>query len=121
MEKQTILVVDDEAIIRDLLFRSLTKLGYNVLTASDGMEAVDIVSNGNENISLVILDYYMPHMNGWEAHERIKEINPNLKTILSSGQPEAKTKLAELPGVTQILIKPYLVNELRDVVSSALE
>lgn len=121
MSKQTILVVDDENIIRELLDRSLTKLGFNVITAGSGEEALDIFQNHPDTISLVILDYFMPYMNGWEAHERIRAIRPDVKTIISSGQPEAKTKLTTLPGVTGILIKPYLIHELRDVVNSALE
>ncbi|MEZ5360078.1 MAG: response regulator [Candidatus Zixiibacteriota bacterium] len=120
MEKLTILVVDDEIIIRDLLYRSLTRLGYNVLTACDGLEAVRMYRDHQDEIALVILDYFMPNMNGWEAHEQIRAINSNVKTVLSSGQPEAKMTLAELPGITEILIKPYLINELQDVVQSAL-
>ncbi len=120
MDKKTILVVDDEHIIRDLLSRSLKRLGYNVVTAAGGYDALELYRSQSESISLVILDYIMPNLNGIELLEKLREINPGITSILSSGQPDAKLILETVDGIAGILMKPYLINELDEVVKDAL-
>ncbi len=82
---KTVLLVDDEEMIIDVGTRMLTKLGYEVLTARNGAEAVELYKNCQEKIDLVLLDMVMPIVGGGEAFDRLKEINPAVKVILCSG------------------------------------
>jgi CheY-like chemotaxis protein len=84
-EEGTILLVDDEAIILSVTQKMLEKLGYQVLTASSGKEAIDLYEKKREEIDLVILDMIMPGMGGGKTFDRLKEIDCNVKILLSSG------------------------------------
>ena len=81
----TILVVDDEELVRKICARLLVALGYEVLTAFRGQAAVDVVRQHHEKISLVILDLTMPEMTGAATFDAIREIAPTLKVLLASG------------------------------------
>jgi signal transduction histidine kinase len=81
----TILLVDDEELILDVGKGILDKLGYHTLIADSGKEAIEIYRENQNMIALVILDLVMPEMNGRETYERLKEINPQIKILLSSG------------------------------------
>lgn len=83
--KGTILFVDDEKIVTDVGSKMLEKLGYKVLTASSGKEAVDIYQHNKGNIDLVLLDMIMPEMDGGETFDRLWQIDPEVKVMLSSG------------------------------------
>ncbi len=116
-----ILVVDDDKLIRDLTKDILNNYGYAVMTANDGVECVDIYSKMNKDISCVILDINMPNMSGREAFIRMKEFNPNVKVIVSTGHPEKyKVDMARL-GASGFLKKPYEVDELVQKVRTILE
>ena len=82
---ETVLLVDDEEMIIDVGARMLTKLGYEVLTARNGAEAVELYTAYQEKIDFVLLDMVMPKVGGGEAFDRLKEINPAVKVILCSG------------------------------------
>jgi two-component system cell cycle sensor histidine kinase/response regulator CckA len=82
---ETALLVDDEDMILDIDRDLLEKLGYNVLTAKSGAEAIEIYRNNRENIDIVILDMIMPKMGGGATYDKLKEINPDIKVLLSSG------------------------------------
>jgi len=82
---ETILVVDDEEIVRDLTLEVLSAHGYNVLLAQDGLEAIHVYKAFGHNIDLVLLDIIMPRMGGKEACEKLKEINPDIKVLFCSG------------------------------------
>jgi len=82
---ETILVVDDEAYVRQSVRKMLEDLGYAVMTATDGAEAVELYEQNAAEIDLVILDMIMPNMGGVEAFDIIKLKNPNIKTIFFSG------------------------------------
>ena len=84
----TILVADDERILRKTLRRVLTRSGFSVLLAEDGKEAVEIFSQKHADINLVILDMNMPKMDGIAAFSRIREMNPTMKILLASGDTE---------------------------------
>jgi CheY-like chemotaxis protein len=79
------LVVDDEEPIVRSMSRLLAALGYEVLTARNGMEAVEIVRNNREQILLVILDMIMPGMSGGQTFDALRLLAPSLKVLLSSG------------------------------------
>ena len=82
---ETILIVDDQETIWDFLIEALQKLGYSVLLAEDGEDAVEIYRNNPGEIDLVLLDMVMPRLDGPEAFRRIREIDPQARILLSSG------------------------------------
>jgi len=82
---ETALLVDDEDMILDVGRDLLEKLGYEVLTAKSGIEAIEIYKTSRKKIDIVILDMVMPKMGGGDAYEELKEVNPAVKVLLSSG------------------------------------
>lgn len=83
--KGTVLVVDDESIVREVVKDYLEFMGFRVLQAKGGTEALETYKNNMEQIDLVILDLIMPDMNGGDAYDRLKAIDPEIKVLLSSG------------------------------------
>ena len=81
----TILLVDDEEMIIDVGAQVLKKLGYEVWTARHGKQAVEVYQQNSQRIAIVILDLIMPEMGGGETYDRLKEIDPDVKVLLSSG------------------------------------
>jgi two-component system cell cycle sensor histidine kinase/response regulator CckA len=120
--KETILFVDDEEMIRDLGMQILTMHGYQVLTAGDGQQAIDMYRAGKDSIDLVLLDLTMPHMSGIEVLGRIREIDNRAKVVLSSGYraDEAGSPIS-FSGVAAFLAKPYRADMLTRVVRDVLD
>lgn len=118
----TILVVDDEEIVRSLLQQVLTRAGYQVLVAENGAQALSVFSQNASRISLVVLDLVMPVMSGEEALPHLLTMKPGLPVIVSSGQDEhdCLTKLRE-PRVAGFLQKPYRPTSLAAKVHAVLE
>ena len=85
---ETILLVDDEETIRDLGKEILTTLGYKVLTASNGREALAVYANVQDDVSLVVLDLIMPQMGGKQCLEELLRINPKVKYSFQPGIPQ---------------------------------
>ena len=81
----TVLVVDDEDEVLEIAKELLEAMGYRVLKAKDGKEAVEVYKKNQDDINIVVLDMVMPNMGGGEAYDRMKEINPDIKVLLSSG------------------------------------
>lgn len=81
----TVLLVDDEKMVMDSGERLLKNLGYRVLVAGSGKEAIDIYEKNKDDIDMVILDLIMPMMSGGETYDRLKQMNPDIKVLLSSG------------------------------------
>jgi signal transduction histidine kinase len=117
----TILVVDDEASLRRLAERVLVRCGFEVLTARDGVEAVEVFRDNTESISAVLLDLTMPRMGGAEALEEILRISPEARVILTSGFGHEGVA-ARFPGrrVT-FLHKPFGTDGLTEKVRKVLE
>jgi DNA-binding NtrC family response regulator len=86
-EKRTILVVDDDTQIREMLQDCLVEYGFSVLTASDGVEACALFMKESARIDLVVSDMLMPKMNGFYAYQLMCRVKPGLKAILVSGYP----------------------------------
>ena len=109
----TILVVDDEALIRDLARSALETAGFQVLEARDGQEAVELFQAGQTHVDLVLLDMTMPRMGGAEAFRLIRNLAPQVRVLLTSGytQKESLEELADLPP-DGFLQKPFRVREL---------
>ena len=113
-----VLVVDDEKSLRDFVRRNLEVRGYNVMTASNGIEA--LANFQNENIHLVIMDIMMPHMDGLEATRRIREESHVPIIILTAmGEETDKIKAFDL-GADDYLTKPFGVGELMGRVKAVL-
>ncbi len=83
--EESILLVDDEDIIIDVGEAMLKALGYTVLVARGGKEAIELYNKNKDKIDMVLLDMVMPDMGGGETYDRMKEINPDIKVLLSSG------------------------------------
>jgi signal transduction histidine kinase len=82
---ETILLVDDEAQVLDVGIQIFKSMGYTVLGATSGKEAIEIFEKNRDKIAIVILDMIMPDMGGGETYDKLKEINPKIKVLLSSG------------------------------------
>lgn len=82
---ETILLVDDENMIIDVGAEILQILGYEVLTARHGMEAIEVYQQNRQKVAMVILDLIMPQMGGGETYDKLKEVDPQVKVLLSSG------------------------------------
>ncbi|MBI5586090.1 MAG: response regulator [Deltaproteobacteria bacterium] len=111
--EETVLLVDDEEIIRELGADLLEDRGYRVLLAADGREAINIYKERNLEISLIILDVVMPGMGGKETFQQLKALNPRVKVLLSSGY-SAKGEVGEILklGAAGFIQKPYREEEL---------
>ena len=81
----TVLLVDDEEIVVGVGKQMLEKLGYSVLIARSGQEAVDVYKNRPDDVDLVLLDMIMPGMEAGDTYDKLKSINPAIKVLLSSG------------------------------------
>jgi PAS domain S-box-containing protein len=117
----TLLLVDDEDSIRMVAKRMLEQLGYQILTASNGAEALEIYRREQDRINLVILDMIMPGMGGAEFYQKVKEIDPMVKVLLSSGYSldgEAQEVMAA--GASGFIQKPYRLNTLSHQVAKLL-
>ena len=110
---ETVLLVDDEEMITDAGRELLKEIGYSVLIARSGREAIEIYGKNRERIDLVILDMIMPGMGGGETYDRLKEGDPDIKVLLSSGygiNGEAGEILDR--GCDGFIQKPFNVKEL---------
>ncbi|RJP19589.1 MAG: response regulator [Candidatus Abyssobacteria bacterium SURF_5] len=111
--KELILVVDDEEVVRSLAKDVLESYGYKVLLAQDGVEAVEMFREHDGSIGLVIIDMVMPKMGGRETFQRLKEINPGVKALLSTGYGRnGETREIMRDGVKGLLQKPFHLEEL---------
>ncbi len=118
--KHTILIIDDEEIIRDVGRSILESSGYRVVTASNGKEAVDIYRRMHKEINIVITDLVMPVMDGMATFEELKKINPDVKVIVSSGYSPDSEKIKG-KGIAGFINKPFRVSEITKLVKDVLE
>ncbi|NLD35631.1 MAG: response regulator [Desulfatiglans sp.] len=109
----TILLVDDEEIITYTGEQMLKKLGYNVIVAENGKKAIDIFSKEHKNISLVLLDMIMPGMGGMETFDRLKEVDSNVRVLLSSGYSlDGQAREIMDRGCNGFIQKPFTLNNI---------
>jgi CheY-like chemotaxis protein len=111
--KKTILIVDDEEMILNVGKKMLEKMSHNVFAASSGKEAIKIFKAEKHRIDLVVLDMIMPEMGGKETFERIREIDPDVKILISSGYSlgENTAEILERGG-SGFIQKPFTMMEL---------
>ena len=105
-----ILVVDDDKSVRATIGRALTSLGYSVREAADGPAALDIVRS--ETLSLVILDYLMPGMDGAEVAREIGALDPDLPIVFSTGHAALRALRSAAGYDIPVLEKPFTLDEL---------
>jgi signal transduction histidine kinase/CheY-like chemotaxis protein len=119
-----VLVVDDEAGVREVAERMLQEIGFETITAADGREAVDIVEDAGKSVTAVLLDLSMPRMGGEQAFRHLRELRPDLPIIMMSGYTEgAITQRLSTSGTgpTGFLQKPFLAEELVTLLRSFAE
>jgi CheY-like chemotaxis protein len=118
---ETILVVEDENYLLDLARLMFESKGYTVLAAADGAEAVDLYKKYSEKISLVFTDIGLPRLNGRDAFAKMKEINPNVKVIFTSGVfVDIKADLIN-SGAKDFIQKPYKQDDVLQKIRKVLE
>jgi two-component system, cell cycle sensor histidine kinase and response regulator CckA len=116
-----ILVVDDEDAVRMVLQKSLELLGYTVVSAENGVQAIEIYTSEHSSISLVVMDMIMPQMPGYELFYELKKINPEVRVLISSGySSDAKTQELLANGARGFIQKPFAVEELAHEVERCL-
>jgi PAS domain S-box-containing protein len=115
----TILVVDDEPVLRRVVARLLEKLGHRVLQASGGERALEIFRERSEEIDLILLDLIMPGMNGLQTLTRIRALSPKVRVLLCSGYADREG--GELPPGVSFLSKPFSLELLSQKVAAALK
>ena len=119
---ETVLLVDDEMMIVDVGAQLMKRLGYQILTANSGKEAVKIYGDLQNQIDMVILDMVMPDMSGGETFDKLKSINPNVKVLLASGYDvDGQAKEILERGCSGFIQKPFDVEELSHKLREILE
>ncbi len=120
--KGTILVVDDEESVLDIASSMLKEFGFDVLTASDGHEALQVFGDNTDEISLILMDLTMPRMGGIAAFHNLRQLDTDVKIILSSGYDEqdAISTLAG-EGLADFIQKPYRMEQLISKIRKVLE
>ena len=118
---ETLLLVDDEEMIIDVGEQLLENIGYTVLIAKSGKEATEIYEKNKDKIDMVILDMIMPDMSGGDTFDRLKEINPEIKVLLSSGYSinGQATEILER-GCDGFIQKPFNIRELSHKIRGVL-
>ncbi len=111
----TILVTDDEAMIRNLLEKILAKERYNILLAKDGQEALEIIST--KKVDIVVSDTKMPRMNGLDLLKTLKKDRPEIGVVIMTGYGDSYTvKDALLLGADEYITKPFKSYEMLMIV-----
>jgi signal transduction histidine kinase/integral membrane sensor domain MASE1/CheY-like chemotaxis protein len=118
----TVLVVEDEEALVRLLKMLLPQAGYRVLAAMDGEEAIALFYNHTAEIDIVLLDLGLPKITGLDVIPKLKERNPRVKIVITTGylQPELKAELFRA-GVKDCIHKPYLINHIIERLGSLLK
>jgi CheY-like chemotaxis protein len=110
---ETILFVEDEPLLGEVILRILREQGYTVLEAVDGIEAVDVFMKNHQRIDVVLSDIGLPRLGGWAACVTMKEIKPDVRIILASGflEPSVRDEMTKV-GITTFVEKPYVPDEI---------
>ena len=121
-ETETILLVDDEKIVIGVAKQMLEKLGFSVLTATSGKEALDIYRKNKDEISLVVLDMIMPGMGAGDTYDELQVIDPAIKVLLSSGYGvDEQTSEILKRGCKGFIQKPFNMQGLSGKIGEILK
>jgi PAS domain S-box-containing protein len=119
---ETILVAEDDPMVRDVAVRILERAGYRTITAADGVQAVELFEKHQDAISLAIIDMVMPRLSGREVYQSIKQTKPQTQIVFCSGYDPEMTGVETLPDqTTQIVQKPFDPEKLLDIIRDALD
>ena len=117
----TVLLIEDEEPVRNIAKKMLTRLGYTVLEAKNGVEAVEIFQQHQDEICCVLSDLTMPRMDGWDTLAALRKLSPDIAVILSSGYDEAKVMAEEHTEIPNAFLgKPYQLKGLRETINRVL-
>jgi PAS domain S-box-containing protein len=120
--RSLVLVVDDEPMLRNSTRSILRLLGYEVLEAADGAEAVEVFRQHHDRIRCVLCDLTMPRLDGWATLKALRSIRPDVAVILTSGYDEAQVMAGEQPERPQAFLqKPYASADLKAALAAALK
>lgn len=119
---ETIMIVDDQETIWDFLIEALQKLGYSVLLAENGLDAIEIYKANPGEVDIVLLDMIMPKMGGHNTFYQIRELDPEANIILSSGyvsEEEVNDLLSQ--GAKAFLPKPHRIKDMAIAIRKVLD
>lgn len=118
----TVLVIDDEEVVRNVTKRMLSRIGYTPILATDGPMGIELYKNHTNETVCVMLDMTMPRMSGEETLAHLKEINPDIRVLLMSGysEQEASNRFSG-KGVAAFMQKPYTPQDLQEKLAEILE
>lgn len=120
MKQRSILVVDDELLIRDLLYDFFNSQGWEIKVAESGAKAMQIVDS--EQIDLVLTDIRMPEMDGLTLTKQIKDNHPELPVVVMTGFPSVDTAVEALRNkVVDYIVKPFNINKLYKMIEKELD
>lgn len=120
MTKRSILVVDDELLIRDLLYDFFTGQGWDISVAEDGEKALQVMRS--KEFDLVLTDIKMPEMDGLDLTSKVKQDYPDMPIVLMTGFPSVDTAVEALrKKVDDYIIKPFNINQLYKLVESKVK
>lgn len=119
--RETVLLVEDEDIVRKLTHKILTRLGYQVLVACNGYDAFAQYQNHAEPIDLLLTDMVMPRMNGRDLYIKLKEQHPDLKVLFMSGYNESILAQQDSVAANFFIQKPFSYESLALKVREAIE
>jgi len=118
----TVLVVDDDASVRDAAARNLRRLGFTTMSASNGLAAIEVFQAHRDEVTCVLLDRMMPKMDGVTAAQELRSAAPELCIIMMTGYNETEVVATIEPGLmNSILYKPFTVEQLREELRKCLE
>ena len=116
----TVLLIEDEETVRDMAKIMLTRFGYTVIEARDGVEAVEIFQERQNEICCVLSDLTMPRMNGWETLAALRRMRVDVPVILTSGHEKDVVMAGNHPELPQVfLYKPYSMSALKEALAKA--
>jgi two-component system cell cycle sensor histidine kinase/response regulator CckA len=120
--QRTLLLAEDEQAMVFLLTRTLSNHGYNVLAALDGEEAIDVYRRHKHEIDVVLLDIGLPKLAGWDVILKLKEANPNVNVVVTSGyiDPSFKAKMHQV-GINDFIAKPYTPDTILQALQAIFE
>lgn len=118
----TVLIVDDEELIREVTAIMVEENGGTALTATDGIDGIEVFAENQDKIDVIFLDFSMPRLNGYETYLQIKELKPSAKFIMSSGltiTPEVERLKNE--GIVLFLNKPFHETEFMRAIKTLIK
>jgi PAS domain S-box-containing protein len=113
-----ILVIDDEPMVREVGRQMLLRSGYDVITAADALEGIELFRSNRQSIQLILLDLAMPGLSGAEAMVYLRKIDPKIPIVVASGH--AAEQVGKLSGIAGFVQKPYSLQDLNNAVTKAL-